>query len=270
MKLLNIRKSAFYEHRASVVLKDYNKDPYAEITNKIIEIFNESKGVYGHKRVHMKLKQLGYKISKKKTLELMKNNQLVSIYNKKKRAKYSSYAGNVGKVANNHINRDFQSDKPYKKIFGDLTEFKVNDNKLYLQLYKDAFNGEIVGYSYGLRSTVEMTNRALFQFIDKVIPGETIIHTDQGLHYQHHSFSEFLENANVTQSMSRKGNCLDNASIENLIGIMKKEMFYNRKIESIEELADKIDSYITWYNAERISYKTAGLSPIKFRDNHSS
>lgn len=244
MKLLNIRKSAFYEHRTSVVLKDYNKDSYAEITNKIIEIFNESKGVYGHKRVHMKLKQLGYKISKKKTLELMKNNHLVSIYNKKKRAKYSSYAGNVGKVASNHINRDFQSDKPYKKIFGDLTEFKVNDNKLYLQLYKDAFNGEIVGYSYGLRPTVEMTNRALFQFIDKVIPGETIIHTDQGLHYQHHSFSKVLENANVTQSMSRKGNCLDNASIENLIGIMKKEMFYNRKIESIEELTDKIDSYI--------------------------
>ncbi|PZW01486.1 IS3 family transposase, partial [Metamycoplasma auris] len=98
----------------------------------------------------------------------------------------------------------------------------------------------------------------------------TIIHTDQGLHYQHHSFSKVLENANVTQSMSRKGNCLDNASIENLIGIMKKEMFYNRKIESIEELTDKIDSYIAWYNAERISYKTAGLSPIKFRDNHSS
>ncbi|ENY68648.1 Putative new IS transposase protein B, IS3 family [Metamycoplasma auris 15026] len=268
LQVLNIKKSAFYEFKKSIALKGYAKDRYAEITSKIIEIFNESKEIYGHKRVHMKLKQMGYKISKKKTLELMKKHELVSVYNRKRRSKYSSYAGTISKISENHIKRNFVSNEPYKKIFGDLTEFKVNDNKLYLQLYKDAFNGEIVGFNYGLRPTVEMTNKALLQFIDKVIPGETIIHTDQGLHYQHHSFSEILEANGVTQSMSRKGNCLDNASMENLIGIMKKEMFYNRKFKNIEELVAKIEEWIPWYNTERISYKTNGVSPVEFRDNH--
>lgn len=109
-----------------------------------------------------------------------------------------------------------------------------------------------------------MTNRALDSFIDKIIPGETIIHTDQGIHYQHKSFVEKLEKAGSIQSMSRKGNCLNNSPAENFFSILKREMFYNRKYKNIDQVIEKLNWYIYWYNNKRIRLKLSGLTPVEY------
>ncbi|QVK06450.1 IS3-like element ISMmy3 family transposase [Mycoplasma mycoides] len=264
LEIANIKKSTFYEWKQKLRQNIHNNDKYGEITLKIEEIFYDNDRDFGHKRIHSQLKFLGYKISRKKVLQIMKENGWISIYNACRRRKYSSYKGNVGTIANNVIKRDFKAYKPFSKIFGDLTELKIGEQKLYLQIYKDTFNNQIVGYSYGTRPTVEMTNKALDSFIDKIIPGETIIHTDQGIHYQHGTFVEKLKKAGAIQSMSRKGNCLDNSPAENFFSILKREMFYNRKYKNIDQVIEKLNWYIHWYNNRRISLKLSGLTPVQY------
>jgi len=183
-----------------------------------------------------------------------------------KNGKYRSYKGEVGKVADNILNRDFNAAKPYEKLTTDVTEFKVCDEKIYLSPILDLFNREIVSYSISLSPNLQQV-REMLQGLFSKLPNDAkpIFHSDQGWQYQHAEYQRLLAEHDIRQSMSRKGNCMDNGAMENFFGRLKVEMFYGEKFESVHDFIKALNDYIYYYNNERISLKLKGMSPVQYR-----
>ena len=185
--------------------------------------------------------------------------------------KYKSYKGQQGKIAPNLLARDFKAKTMYQKWATDITEFKVAGKKLYLSPIIDMYNREVVSYqiseSPNFKQVHEMLKKAFVKLPVKAAP---ILHSDQGWQYQMKMYHKMLADKNITQSMSRKGNCLDNAVVENFFGTLKSEMFHLKKFKSVQELKKDIKAYIRYYNHDRISLVLNGMSPIKYRAHHST
>ncbi|MEQ2401873.1 IS3 family transposase [Peptoniphilus hominis (ex Hitch et al. 2025)] len=250
-----------------------NKDEQVE--KKILEIRKDNPN-YGYRRMTAILRKQGLLINKKKVQRLVQKLKLqVTSFSRKSR-KYSSYKGTIGKVADNEINRNFKVDKPYTYITTDTTEFKYleedkNGNyqvkKLYLNPYLDMYNSEIISYEISKQPTLEPILKALKKAIEitNTNNDKRIFHSDQGWAYQVKQYTSRLEKEGITQSMSRKGNCLDNSPMENFFGILKQEIYYGKKFYSYEELKDTIEEYIEYYNKDRIKEKLGYLSPVEYR-----
>ena len=262
LKLANMPRSTYYYWLKALKKEDKYKDIKEEINN----IFVENKGRYGYRRITLELKNRGYKINHKTVQRLMKQLGLISIVRPKRR--YNSYKGTIGKVAKNILKRDFKATKPNEKWATDITEFKVHNEKLYLSPIVDLFNGEIVSYNISRRpmfnQVVDMIEKAFSK-----IPNNTylVLHSDQGWQYQMNQYQKLLRDKGVIQSMSRKGNCLDNACAENFFGILKSELFYVKEKEynNVDELEKDIIEYIEYYNNKRIKGKLKGMSPVQYR-----
>ena len=187
----------------------------------------------------------------------------------RKRRKYSSYQGTIGKIADNRIKRNFEANKPNEKWFTDVTEFNLRGTKLYLSPILDAYGRYIVSYNVSLspnsNQIIDMLDKA---FKDNSNINNLIIHSDQGWQYQHSFYTKRLEEKNVIQSMSRKGNSLDNGLMESFFGILKSEMFYGQEnnYKDITELKAAIEEYIDYYNNKRIKIKLKGLTPASYRE----
>ena len=186
---------------------------------------------------------------------------------KRNKRKYSSYKGTVGKIADNLVERNFEANNPNEKWYTDITEFNLRGDKVYLSPILDGYNQEIISYntstSPNLKQIDDMLNKALD---NKNLEG-LIFHSDQGWQYQHQSYQQRLKNKGIRQSMSRKGNSMDNGLMENFFGLLKTEMFYDQedKYKNIDELIIAIDEYIDYYNNKRIKEKLKGLSPVQYR-----
>ena len=186
----------------------------------------------------------------------------------RKSRRYSSYKGTVGTVAKNRINRRFYTNIAHQKLTTDITEFKcLEGHKLYLSPILDMYNGEILSYGISMHPTLDFVMKPLEEALQivKVARYRTTIHSDQGWHYQHKKWVKILKNNNVFQSMSRKGNCIDNSPMENFFGLLKQEMYYGEALRTYEELKRDIESYIHYYNHKRIKQKLAGMSPVQYR-----
>lgn len=180
--------------------------------------------------------------------------------------KYHSYKGEVGKIAPNLLNRDFYAQKPNEKWVTDVTEFSLFGKKLYLSPILDLHSGYLVSYTISERPVLSMVTDMLNKaFIN--IPDNTnlILHSDQGWQYQHKQYQRMLRNKGIRQSMSRKGNCLDNAVMENFFGILKSELLYLQKFESMEQFKQELEDYLDYYNNRRIKTKLKGLPPAIYR-----
>ena len=180
--------------------------------------------------------------------------------------KYHSYKGEVGKIAPNLLNRDFYAQKPNEKWVTDVTEFSLFGKKLYLSPILDLHSGYLVSYTISERPVLSMVTDMLNKaFIN--IPDNTnlILHSDQGWQYQHKQYQRMLRNKGIRQSMSRKGNCLDNAVMENFFGILKSELLYLQKFESMEQFKHELENYLDCYNNRRIKTKLKGLPPAVYR-----
>lgn len=238
-------------------------DKYADIKNEIRMIYHENQGRYGYRRITMELRNRGYQLNHKTVQRLMKILGLKCMVRIKK---YRSYKGQVGKIAPNILQRNFKAEKPNRKWATDITEFSLFGTKLYLSPVLDMYNGEIVSYSV---STSPVLNQVM-DMLDKAfakIPDNThlIFHSDQGWQYQHRAYQKRLKDKGVRQSMSRKGNCLDNAVMENFFGLLKSELLYLREFSSLEEFQIELEKYIDYYNNKRIKSKLKGLSPVQYR-----
>ena len=209
------------------------------------------------------LKQLGYVINHKTVLKLMNS---LNIQGKQRRSKYRSYKGEVGKIAPNILNREFIADKPYTKLTTDVTEFNVCDDKVYLSPILDLYNNEVISYSISLSPNFNQTREMLNGLFNK-LPKDAlpILHSDQGWQYQMKAFQRLLQDHNIIQSMSRKGNCLDNSVMENFFGRLKVEMFYGEKFQTVDEFVHCLEEYINYWNNERISLTLNGMSPVQYR-----
>ena len=226
LKYAKVTRSTFYYQLNR--LKE--PDKYKEIKEEIASIYHENKGRYGYRRMTMELHNRGFNINHKTVSKLMKKLGLQCFVRVQK---YKSYKGEVGKICDNLLNREFEAEKPNEKCVTDVTEFKVHNEKLYLSPIVDLFNGEVISYN--------LSRRPVFaQVVD------------------------MLEKA-FRQSMSRKGNCLDNSLAENFFGLLKSELFYMKEYKTIEELETDIIEYINYYNNKRIKGKLKGMSPVQYR-----
>ena len=261
LQVSGLAKSVYYYTLAKNDKDDKNK----EIIDKIKEIFLYHKERYGYRRITLELRNQGYKINHKKVYRLMVKLGLKPL--KRNKRKYSSYKGIIGKIAENHIKREFYANKPNKKWYTDVTEFNLRGEKCYLSPILDGFNGEVISYNISKSPNLEQINDMLNKAFDKKDLEGLIFHSDQGWQYQHHSYQQRLKNKGIIQSMSRKGNSMDNGMMENFFGILKTEMFYEQenKYNSLDDLINAIDDYIYYYNFDRIKVKLKGLSPVNYR-----
>lgn len=252
--------------------------PEDEVENQIKEICSENKD-FGYRRVYGALRKQGFIVNKKRVQRIMQKYRLqVTSFTRKSR-KYSSYKGNVGKIAPNRINRRFETCIPHQKITTDTTEFKYYEvdnkgkmiiKKLYLDPFMDMFNREILSFSISHTPSAMSIMSALNEAISKTsdCPYRRTFHSDRGWAYQMNAYSKTLKDNRIFQSMSRKGNCYDNSVMENFFGIMKQEMYYGNVFYSYEELEDTIKKYIRYYNEKRIKQKLGWMSPVEYRLNY--
>jgi len=260
VKLAGIPHSTYY-----YMIKQRNlPDSDASLKEEITSIFNEHKGRYGYRRIRDELQNRGKKINHKKVQRIMNLLGLKSVIRMKK---YKSFKGSVGKVAPNLLNREFTADQPNKKWVTDITQFQLFGEKLYLSPILDLFNGEIITYTLSSRPTYSLVSEMLeraFQRLPKEHSG-LMMHSDQGWHYQMKQYQNSLTNRGIIQSMSRKGNCHDNAVIESFFGTLKSEFLYLEKFENVEQFQKELAKYIHYYNNKRIKNKLNGLSPVQYR-----
>lgn len=258
LKLSGIARSTYYYYRQK---KD--NDKYGKIKTEISDIFNANKGRYGYRRITQVLKEKGYTINHKTVLKLMNSLNLKG--KQRKNDKYHSYKGEIGKIADNLLKRNFYAEKPFEKLTTDVTQFKVCNEKVYLSPVMDLYNREIVSYSISLSPNLQQVRDMLNGLFAKLPDDATpIFHSDQGWQYQHAEYQRLLSEHNIKQSMSRKGNCMDNGAMENFFGRLKVEMFYGEHFETVDEFINFLKEYIHYYNNERIVSKLK-MSPVKYR-----
>lgn len=250
-------RSTFYYH-----LKASKNDKYENVGKEIKAIYELHKGRYGYRRIRLELKNRGWRINHKTVLRLMQELGISSLIRIKK---YSSYKGQQGRIAANLLDRNFTALRPNQKWATDITEFRVKDKKLYLSPIIDLFNGEVLEYSISERPNFKQVMDMLSQCKVQNKEQNLILHSDQGWQYQMKQYQKTLEKMNITQSMSRKGNCLDNAIIENFFGALKSELFYLNRYTSVEHLKQDIKEYINYYNYDRIRLNLKGMSPVRYR-----
>ena len=238
-------------------------DKYADLREEICAIASENKGRYGYRRVTQELRNRGFHYNHKLVMKLMKQMGLSS---KVRMKKYQSYKGEVGKIASNLLERDFYAEKPNQKWVTDVTEFSLFGEKLYLSPILDLCSEDLVSYTISDRPVLGMVTSMLEKAFE-TIPDDTmlILHSDQGWQYQHKHYQRMLEAKGIRQSMSRKGNCLDNAVIENFFGLLKTELLYLQDFDSLDHFKEELVDYLDYYNNRRIKLKLKGLTPAQHR-----
>ena len=239
------------------------EDKYASVKGRNHNDLPRKRGRYGYRRITAELRKRNFLLNHKTVQRLMKELGLVCRVRMKK---YRSYKGEVGKIAPNLLNRDFRAEKPNQKWVTDVTEFSLFGEKLYLSPILDLCSSDLVRYTISDRPCTQHGNHHAGRGVAK-IPAETnlILHSDQGWQYQHKQYQQMLREKGVRQSMSRKGNCLDNAVIENFFGLLKSELLYLQEFRSMEHFKLELIEYLDYYNNRRIKAKLKGLPPAIHR-----
>lgn len=266
LKMTNIALSVYYYH-LNVMKSEINK--YEEIEKEIEYLYKiKHKMRIGYQRIYIELKKQGKVIGKNKVLEIMRNKRYTK-KNKNNYRKYNSYKGDLGGVKTNILAQNFKTVKPYEKAGTDITMFRVKEESVYLSPVIDFYTREILAYEVGtdakLVKVLNMIKKLNTNHRDKI--KGMIIQSDQGIQYQNSRYSDMLKNIGVIQSMSRKGNCLDNSPTENFFGRLKEEIWYNKeyKYNTAKELIDEINEYIKYYNEVRIVSRLR-MSPIEYKN----
>ena len=223
-----IPRSTYYYYEKQ--FKEQKSDKYADVNAEIRRIYDESKGRYVYRRITKELKKK-YVINHKTVQRLMRKMGIFC------RVRMHKYKGDAGKIAPNLLERNFKADKPNQKWVTDVTEFALFGIKLYLSPIIDLYNGEVVSYNLSrhpnLAQTTDMLEKAFAEISDNT---NLILHSDQGWQYRHKQYQKMLKDKGIRQSMSRKGNCLDNACAENFFSLLKTELLYLQDFTSVEQL----------------------------------
>nr|WP_212031252.1 IS3 family transposase [Cytobacillus depressus] len=259
IKVADIPRSTYYYWE-----KRLNRaDKYANVKAAIQSIYHEHKGRYGYRRIAKELKKYDFYHDPKTINKLMNG---MGIKCEVRMKKYRSYKGNVGKIAPNILQRDFTAKNMNEKWVTDVTEFHLFGEKRYLSPVLDLCNGEIIAFTVMSRPVYKLVDDMLKQALKRLQPGDQVIlHSDQGWHYQMKQYQRTLKQHKIRQSMSRKGNCLDNAVIENFFGLLKSELLYLQEFDSMEHFENELAEYIYYYNNKRMKAKLKDLSPVEYR-----
>lgn len=259
LKLAKLARSTFYYQLEALQAQD----KYQQLKEQIRTLFDRHKGRYGYRRITAGLRQLGHQVNHKVVQRLMGVLGLKSLVRPKK---YRSFKGEVGQAAPNELQRRFKAEAINQKWATDVTEFSVAGEKLYLSPVLDLCNGEIVAFETSRRPAFELVDSMLKKALARLRADDRpMLHSDQGWHYRMPAFQRQLRDRQLVQSMSRKGNCLDNAAMESFFAVLKTEFFYPNQFHSVDELRDGLTDYIHYYNHDRIKLKLKGLSPVQYR-----
>lgn len=259
LKIAALARSTFYYQLTASKAGDRHE----ELKERIQRVYAEHKGRYGYRRITATLRQTGTLINHKTVQRLMSALRLKSLVRPKK---YRSYRGQVGRVAPNLLQRQFEASKPNEKWVTDVTEFNVGGKKLYLSPVLDLYHGEIIAWQTSERPDFALIQKMLDKALRRLRPEESpLLHSDQGWAYQMAAYRHKLAARGLHQSMSRKGNCLDNAAMESFFGTLKSECFRLERFSDIDQLRKGIAEYIRYYNHDRIKLKLKGLSPVQYR-----
>lgn len=259
LKLAGLARSTFYYQ----VKLAQAADKHLALKRQIECIFALHKGRYGYRRITLAIRKLGHQVNHKTVQRQMALLGLKSLVRPKK---YRSYKGEVGQAAPNLLQRQFNALAPKQKLVTDVTEFNVAGNKLYLSPVMDLFNGEIIAFETANRPTYGLVGSMLKKALAKLKSSDKpLLHSDQGWQYRMPAYQRTLRSKGVEQSMSRKGNCLDNAAMESFFAILKSEFYHPNKFNSVDELKAGLKQYIHYYNHDRIKQKLKGLSPVQYR-----
>ena len=263
LKALKMPRSTYYfEVSKRGVVAERN----AALTQEIQEIFAENKERYGVRRVYRELLNRGKTVNHKRVQRIMRS---MGLSGKRPKEKYHSYKGEVGKVADNIINRDFSTTAPFQKWTTDVSQFNFPWGKCYISPILDMHTNEIISYDLSLSPNMEQIKRMLDKAFEKFqkVSG-LVFHSDQGWQYQHSYYRTALSDHGIIQSMSRKGNCYDNCVMETFFGRLKNELYYGHEkdFKSFKEFSVAIAEYIDYYNNKRIQAKTKWMPPVKYRE----
>ena len=258
LKFAGLARSSYYYE----VKQKGRKAKYEEIKKRIKEIFHEHKECYGYERISLILNKENIKINRKTVYRLMKE---LGIRSKVRRKRYVSYRGEIGKSAPNTLNRRFKALNPHEKLVTDITEMTAFGKRIYVSPLMDLNNKEIIACTISHNPNGKMVKEMLEEGFKKMGKKEKVlIHTDQGIQYKMKAYIETMKKYKAERSMSRKGNCLDNAVIENFFGHLKSELDV-ADCKTAEEVIRRIRAYIYYYNHKRIQAKLGGLSPVEYR-----
>ena len=259
LDIAQLPRATYYYH----IKRQTAPDKYLDAKAAITAIYHENRGRYGYRRITAELRRRGFGLNHKTVQRLMQELDLVCRVRMKK---YKSYKGEVGKIVPNLLERKFEAEKPNQKWVTDVTEFHLFGQKLYLSPILDLCSRDIVSYSLSDKPVLSMVTNMLVEAFAQIPDGTNLIlHSDQGWQYQHKQYQRLLEKKGIRQSMSRKGNCLDNAVIENFFGLLKSELLYLQKFHSMEHFKAELADYLDYYNNRRAKAKLKGLPPALHR-----
>ncbi|MGL4853950.1 MAG: IS3 family transposase [Lentisphaeria bacterium] len=258
LKICGLSRSSYHHYLKKSY---YFVGKYVAEKELIFKIHTKDRSL-GYRRITLAMREFGVFINHKTVLKLMRE---LNIQGKSCKIKRSIRIGVNGESSENIIAGDFEAERPCEKLTTDVTEFSIPSGKVFLSPVLDMFNREIIAYNISVSANFAQTKNMMGDLL-KVLPKKAtaILHSDQGWQYRMREYRDILAENGITQSMSRKGNCLDNSVIESFFGRLKVEMFYGEKFDSLDELILAIEKYIAYYNNNRISLKLK-MSPVKYR-----
>ncbi|URJ49080.1 IS3 family transposase [Paenibacillus polymyxa] len=258
--LFKVSRSGYY-----AFLKRRGADRDRDAKALVKKVYEQYNGVYGYRQIQLFLQHdHGVWMNHKKVLRLMQVLGIRSQIRRKHRCNYAS--STKGRVAKNLLKQDFKADKPNQKWVTDITQYRVGDCWLYLSAIKDLFNNEIIAYQMSHRNDNELVLQTFRQAFkqQKDVTG-LIVHSDQGFQYTSHAYHDMLPKVGARISMSRRGNCYDNASMESFFSHLKTEGLYPYDIRNMDEAQRRIKEYIQFYNQCRPQRKLNKLPPKEYR-----
>lgn len=261
--IANVCRSSYYKWLRGKQNPSPKKLEDEAIKEKIMECHRRLKGIYGYLRVRIWLQRTyDLNVNHKRVYRLMKALGIRSTIRRKK-----PYFGSKEAMvkSDNVLNREFDASSPNQKWVTDITFLPYNQQNLYLSAVLDIYNNEVIAYCIGKRNDLDLVLKTVQKATYKRKVKKTLLHSDQGFQYTHKVYNRLLKQKKMIVSMSRKGNCWDNACIESFFGHLKSECFHLHTFKTEEQLIQTIEQYIHFYNNERFQKKLDNLSPIEFR-----
>lgn len=262
-KIAQVSKSGYYKwlHLQKNPTRKYAEDQ--ELKKLILHCHQRVNGIYGYPRIKMWLYGVdGIRINHKRVYRLMKELGIQSRI-RRKRKYYGRKEPIV--ITENKLNREFAASRPTEKWATDITYIIFNGRRLYLSVIYDLFNNEVIAYKVSKQNDLSLVLDTVKAATQKRDVNGVLLHSDQGSQYTSRAYQNLLQAYNITPSMSRKGNCLDNACIESFFSHLKTECIYLDSFGTEEEVNKAIERYIHFYNHERIQARLRSLSPVQYR-----
>lgn len=263
-KRLKLPRATYYDR----IKRDKKPDKYAEVKVFIKHLYYESNETYGYRRIRAKAAKQGLRYSEETIRRLMSDMGLkVAIYSKHT-AKYRSYKGTVGPIAPNVLKQQFNAKQPLSVLHTDITQVRLYNGEWgYISTVTDEASREVLAATVSASPNKALIRTTLDELQKHLKEGlKPVLHSDQGWQYQVIEYQERLKKMNIIQSMSRKGNCHDNAPIESFFNLMKRECLNRYRIDNLTCLRKMVNDYVEWFNNVRISMNKNGLTPVEYRE----